>query len=171
MKLMKSIIIVVLLLLNMGGIKAQKYSDSISVNFFVIDECRISQNITNEINYISAHFNHQQFNHHCYFPSTSSTEEKMEAFIKDYDITIPYCTDHDKLKTTFYGATIAPEVVVYDEKNQKLIYRGRINNSFASVGVRRRVTTSYDLRTALEGILDQKTLKVKETQAIGCHIN
>lgn len=168
---MKRIIIVALTILHMSYINAQDYSDSISVNFFLIDECRISQNMTSEINYISDHFNHQQLNYNCYFPSTSSTEEKVKAFKQDYSITIPCFTDHDKRNASFYGATIAPEVVVYDEKNRQLLYRGRINNSFANVGVRRRVVTSYDLRAALESVLNQKEVEIKETQAIGCYIN
>lgn len=168
---MKRIIIVGILFLNISCIKAQYYSDSISVNFFLIDECRISQNITSEINYITEHFAHQQFNYNGYFPNTSSTDEKIEKFIKDYDLTISCFTDYDKLKTKFYGAAIAPEVVVYDEKNQKLIYRGRINNSFAELGRRRRVVSSYDLRTVLEDLINQRKIEVKETQAIGCYIN
>jgi hypothetical protein len=168
---MKRIIVTVALVVNIACIKAQDYSDSISVNFFLIDECRISQNMTSEINYVSDHFNQEQLNYNCYFPSTSSTEEKIEVFKEDYGIAIPCFSDYDKRNANFYGATIAPEVVVYDEKNQQLLYRGRINNSFASVGVRRRVVTSYDLRTALESILNQKEIKIKETQAIGCYIN
>lgn len=164
-------IILGILFLNAGSINAQLYSDSISVNFFLLDECRISQNITSEINYIANHFAQPQFNYHGFFPSTSSTEEKIEKFIADYGLTISCFTDYDKLKTKFYGATVAPEVVVFDEKNQTLIYRGRINNSFAELGRRRRVVTSYDLRTVLEDVLHQRKVKVEETQAIGCYIN
>ena len=168
---MKSIAIVGFLFLSINCIKARCYSDSISVNFFLLDECRISQNITNEINYITEHFADPQFNYNGFFPKTSSTEEKIENFIADYHLTIACFTDYDKLKTKFYGATIAPEVVVYDEKNQKLIYRGRINNSFAELGRRRRVVTSYDLRTVLEDVLNQRKVKIEETKAIGCYIN
>lgn len=167
---MKRTLIVGLLFLNIS-LNAQYYSDSISVNFFLLDECRISQNITSEINYITDHFAHQQFNYHGFFPNTSSTDEKIQKFIEDYDLTISCVTDYDKLKTTFYGATIAPQVVVFDEKNQNLIYRGRINNSFAELGRRRRVVSSYDLRTVLEDVLNQRKVKVEETQAIGCYIN
>lgn len=164
-------IIIGVLFLNISCIKAQYYSDSISVNFFLLDECRISQNITSEINYSTDHFAHPQFNYYGFFPSSSSTDEKIKKFIADYGLTISYFTDYDKLKTKFYGATVAPEVVVFDEKNQTLIYRGRINNSFAELGRRRRVVTSYDLRTVLEDVLNQRKVKVEETQAIGCYIN
>lgn len=167
----KATIIIAMLFLNNTCVKAQLYSDSISINFFLIDECRISENMTSEINYLKGHFDSPQFNYHCYFPSQSSTEKKISKFVKNYNINISCDTDHDKLKTKFYGATVAPEVVVYDEKNQKLIYRGRINNSFAEVGKRRHIISSYDLRIVLEDVLNQKKVNVVETQAIGCYIN
>ena len=43
--------VVLLIILNLEVIHAQEYSDSISVNFFLLDECRISQSISGEINY------------------------------------------------------------------------------------------------------------------------
>lgn len=166
-------ILIILGILSLGNqnINAQLYSDSISVNFFLIDECRISENMTSEINHLKDQYDDRQFKYKCYFPSPTSTEDKIEKFVEKYQLTTSCITDHDQLKTKFYGATVAPQVVVYDEKNQKLIYRGRINNSFAEVGRRRKIVTSYDARTVLQDVLDQKKVNITETQAIGCYIN
>ena len=168
---MRVIGLFLLVILSLGPLKAQEYSDSISVNFFLLDECRISQNITGEINYVVNKFSQDTFSYFCYFPSTTSTPKKIKQFLVDYKINIPHFTDYDKLKTQFYGATIAPEVVVYDEKNQKLLYRGRIDNSYDQVGSRRRVVTSKDLRNALTAIRNQVNVSPSETEAIGCFIN
>ena len=148
--------------------KAQVYSDSISINFFLLDECRISQNISGEINRVINDFDDERFHFVSYFPSVSSKEEKIKEFMDDYKINCPSFSDYDKVKTNFYGATVAPEVVVYDEKNKKLLYRGRIDNSYDKVGSRRRVITSQDLYESLNAIVHNKTIKEKETQAIGC---
>jgi len=161
---------ILLLMASLHGLSAQMYSDSISVNFFLLDECRISQNISGEINYVHKEFNQAPFHFVSYFPRASSTDEKIKTFLTDYKIAIPYITDHDKVKTEFYGSTIAPEVVVYDEKNQKVLYRGRIDNSYDKVGSRRRVITSRDLRDALSAILNNEPIKETETQAIGCFL-
>ena len=150
---------------------AQMYSDSISVNFFLIDECRISQNISGEINHVYETFAGEPFTFQAYFPNTSSTEKKIAGFVADYKIAFPTTTDHNKEKAIHYGASIAPEVVVYDEINKQVLYRGRIDNSYASIGSRRRVITSRDLRTALQHIIDQKEITNPETQAIGCFLN
>ncbi len=151
--------------------KAQLYSDSISVNFFLIDECRISQNMSAEINHVHETFASDAIQFECYFPNSSSTVEKIEGFLSDYQIDIPYTTDYDKKKTMHYGASIAPEVVVYDEKKKEVLYKGRIDNSFDAVGTRRRVITSRDLRETLQAIIEQKEITTKETQAIGCFLN
>jgi hypothetical protein len=157
--------------MSLYSLQAQTYSDSISVNFFLLDQCRISQNISGEINKVKAEFNQADFNFVCYFPNTSSTDKKIKSFIEEYKIDIPYFTDYDKYKTKFYGATMAPEVVVYDEKNQTVLYRGRIDNSYDKVGSRRRVVTSKDLYKTLAAIINNDEINPKETQAIGCYLN
>ncbi len=169
--MMRRISVVFFIFLNLCVLQAQEYSDSISVNFFLLDECRISQNISGEINYVFETYNQNPFNFICYFPNLSSKPPKIKTFLENYKIKIPYKTDYFKTKTQFYGATVAPEVVVYDEKNQEVLYRGRIDNSFDKVGSRRRVVTSRDLRNALEAILKQEEIVEKETQAIGCYLN
>lgn len=168
---MKSLCIIVVFLSSMQVLNCQEYSDSISVNLFLLDECRISQNISGEINYVYEKYSEAPFYFKCYFPNKSSTTEKIEDFMKDYELDIDYQTDYEKEQAQFYGATIAPEVVVYDEKNKEVLYRGRIDNSFDKVGSRRRVITSRDLRDALTAILSKETIIQKETSAIGCFIN
>lgn len=153
------------------GLSAQDYSDSISVNFFLLDECRISQNISGEINFVTDFFADEGFSFTYYFPNKTSTPKKIETFLEDYKLGSDYVTDYDKVQATYYGATIAPEVVVYDEKKSQLLYRGRIDNSYDKVGSRRRVITSRDLRDVLMAIVNREEIIVKETQAIGCFIN
>ena len=151
-------------------LNGQEYSDSISVNFFLLDECRISQNISGEMNRVIDTYTNDRFHYVSYFPSVSSTEEKIHDFRNTYKLSIPYFTDYTKEKAHFYGATIAPEVVVYDEKHQKLLYRGRIDNSYDKVGSRRRVVTSKDLFDVLSAIEKGEKIKSQETKAIGCFL-
>jgi hypothetical protein len=168
---MKALCTILVFLSSIPVLICQEYSDSISVNLFLLDECRISQNISGEINYVHDNFSEAPFYFKCYFPNKSSTTEKIKGFMKDYKLDIDYQTDYTREQARFYGATIAPEVVVYDEKNKEVLYRGRIDNSFDKVGSRRRVITSRDLRDALTAILSNEIISEKETSAIGCFIN
>ena len=161
----------ILLVIQLNVMLGQGYSDSISVNFFLLDECRISQSISGEINEVYKTYNEAPFSFVSYFPKESSTTQKIKSFIEDYGIEMAFYPDYDKKKTTFYGATIAPEVVVYDEKYNKVLYRGRIDNSFETLGVRRRVVTSRDLKNVLEAIATNSEIEVSESPAIGCYLN
>lgn len=163
--------LIILFTIQMSGLMAQQYSDSISVNFFLLDECRITQNMTGEINHVFDTYQSDTFHFVGYFPNFSSKPNKIEAFVDHYKLGLPVKTDYYKTKAKRYGASIAPQVVVYDEKFGKLVYRGRIDNSYAAVGSRRRVITSKDLREVLESIRRQEKVAIKETKAIGCFIN
>ena len=93
------------------------------------------------------------------------------ASMSDYELNMPYFLDDGKVKQIYYGAEVAPEVIVYDEKRQEVLYKGRIDNSYADVGIRRRVVTSRDLRIVLQAIVDGEAIPVKQTKAIGCYLN
>ena len=147
---------------------AQLYSDHITVNFFLLDECRISQSITGEINHVQETFDRPNFTFVGYFPSAASTPAKINAFRRDYRLSLPLLPDSEQTQTRRYGATIAPQVVVYDEKNERVLYSGRIDNSYARVGQRRRVITAYDLREVLTAITHQRPIETPVTQAVGC---
>ena len=169
---MRYLVLSLYLITSVSFITAQTYSDSISVNFFLLDECRISQNISGEINYVQDQFGTLPFLYfRAYFPGESVDTIKMHAFMSDYKLEIPYFADREGEKVSFYGASVAPEVVVYDEREKVVLYKGRIDNSYADVGIRRRVVTSKDLRKVLQYILDNAEIPVKETKAIGCYLN
>ena len=168
---MKILVTCILLVIQLNVMFAQEYSGSISVNFFLLDECRISQSISGEINEVYRTYNRAPFLFVSYFPKESSSSQKIKSFMRDYGIEMAFYPDYDKNKTIFYGATIAPEVVVYDEKYKKVLYRGRIDNSFETVGVRRRIVTSRDLKNVLEAITTNSEIEVSESPAIGCFLN
>ena len=74
--------------------------------------------------------------------------------LKDWDNKIA-----DKL-----NASVTPEVYVLNS-NLEILYHGRIDNSRREEDVK-----SYDLRAALDAILQGKKVEVSETKAFGCTI-
>jgi hypothetical protein len=67
------------------------------------------------------------------------------------------------------GATITPEAAVYDA-NGRLVYRGRIDDRYVSLGVERPAPTRRDLDLALTSTLAGQRVEVANTQAVGCFI-
>jgi thiol-disulfide isomerase/thioredoxin len=74
---------------------------------------------------------------------------------------------HELVKAA--GATVTPEVAVFDADG-RIVYRGRIDNSFAALGQSRRQATVHDLRDALDATLTGKPALHSETKALGCFI-
>jgi hypothetical protein len=64
---------------------------------------------------------------------------------------------------------VTPEVVVVD-KNRAVRYRGRIDDRYPSIGKKRQVVTTHDLRDALVALVAGRRVAVTETKAVGCSI-
>jgi hypothetical protein len=75
---------------------------------------------------------------------------------------------HELVKAT--GVTATPETALLD-RNGKVVYRGRIDDSFAALGQPRRPVKDADLRNALDAVIAGKPVEKSETKALGCFIS
>jgi hypothetical protein len=66
-----------------------------------------------------------------------------------------------------FGISTTPEVVVIDAKG-RVVYQGRIDNRYVSIGRERREITTHDLRDALDATLLGRPVATPRTRAIGC---
>jgi hypothetical protein len=100
------------------------------------------------------------------FPGPLETDSTISKYKNKY--LIPFDLKKDSLEHFRLGATITPEVVV--ERNGKLIYIGRIDNSFESVGKKRAVVNSHELKHVLSELVNGRTPEYHTVPAIGCII-
>ena len=107
-----------LISLSSATLMGQKYSDSISVNLFLLDECKITQYMIPELQELYDTYQSDNIQFVAYFSNFSSKPPKIEAFVEDYKLPMAIKTDYYKTRARLLGASVAPEVVVYDEKNQ-----------------------------------------------------
>ena len=147
------------------------YSDSITVYIFLLDECVISQNYMPELNRLYSEHASDQIQFKGLFQNSSSRRKAISAYANKYDVGFDLKTDHYHRITDKLNAKVTPEVVVYDEKHEEILYQGRIDNSFVRIGKRRRVITTHELADALEAIADHEIISIKSTDAVGCFIN
>lgn len=104
-----------------------------------------------------------------YVPNVLATEASVAGYREKFEIPFPVEPDPQQRKAAELGATIVPEVFVYDAK-EALIYRGRIDDKFAAVGKRRPRTRSHDLKRTLIALLEGKPLPSAQTEPVGCPI-
>lgn len=105
------------------------------------------------------------------FPDNALSNEKTrKAFGKKYELSFPLNGDSGQVLTNKFQAEITPEVVVEDDETHTILYRGKIDNSFASLGKRRTVVTEHYLRDAIESWVFRKKILISKTKAVGCII-
>lgn len=151
--------------------KSAPVSDSYSVYLFLLEDCRISQTYTDKIIELSQEYSCDSIQFQGAFPNPISQDSTIAAFVSKYKIPFP-CTKQDAYELAKnFGVTVTPEVVVFNDTQNQLIYQGRIDNLFVRVGRRRRVVTSHDLEDVLNSIRNHQPIKVRKTNAIGCFFN
>jgi len=156
---------------SFSAIAGNEHKGNITVYIFLQEECPICQSYTVQLQELYNTYSSEQLQFVGLFPSPESTEAEIAEFKAKYKIPFELQPDHYHQKVATLGATITPEVIVYDETQQIILYRGRIDNTFFRVGKRRQLTTTSELKDALEAITNDKPIIVTETDPIGCVIS
>ncbi len=142
----------------------------IEVYLFLGEECLISQYYTLPIKQLWQEYADEQVTFIGLFPNPSSSPEKMSAFKEKYQIPFSLAIDIQQEKMKAFDISVTPEVVVYDKRQQQVLYKGRIDNTYFRVGKRRTVTTTAELADVLAAIRMNKAPTIPATPAIGCFI-
>jgi peroxiredoxin len=91
--------------------------------------------------------------------------ENMEAQAQRVGFEFPYLLDESQEVARAYGAVCTPDIFVFN-RDRKLVYRGRIDDSWKDIAkVKRR-----DLRDALEAALAGKPISDDQIPSMGCSI-
>ncbi len=96
-------------------------------------------------------------------PEDSFERMITRAKIKKYNF--PYLRDESQETAKAFGASHTPEVFLFDQK-RNLVYYGKIDDNWKQP---EKVVSRY-LKDAVEETLQNKSVSVPETYAIGCTI-
>ena len=159
-------------LVDVNGQKHQPLANNgqkATVLFFVGHDCPISNSYAPEINRICAEFEPRKVAGYLVYPDPDLSAATAQKHTQEFGYHSPALLDpsHKLVKKT--GVTVTPEVAVV-APDGKLLYRGRIDNTFADFGKKRAEPTQRDLRLALEAILNHQPVPNPKTKAIGCYI-
>ncbi len=146
-------------------------NDSVTVYVFLHESCIISQYYTLNLRELSNEFSNENIQFIGLFPNYSSKPEKIKEFKEKYKIPFQLKTDYDKIKTIQFEATVTPEVIVFNETQNEILYKGRIDDAYARVGRRKQVIATSELKDALTAISNHLPIEVRETTPVGCYIS
>ena len=141
-----------------------------SVLFFITSDCPISNSYAPEIQRICSEYGSKKVSCTLVYVDPDLTIADVKKHVKDFSYSgVPAILDSTQKLVQAAGAKVTPEAAVIGASGQAL-YRGRIDNVYASLGKRRPEATEKDLRKALDEILSGKPVSTPQTKAIGCYI-
>jgi peroxiredoxin len=145
--------------------------DSLQVLVFFSETCPICQSVTGELRAVYQEFSSKGVTFTGVFPNENSSNVKtMTKFKEKYKLPFDLVLDEGRKLTKAWKATRTPEVFLIRKSNQTLLYHGKVDNSFESIGRRRTVVTEHYLKNALQDVLQGKIPNPAENQAVGCFL-
>jgi hypothetical protein len=81
----------------------------------------------------------------------------------------PLCAPIYRAAVGLLLVTVTPEAVVYDARG-RMVYRGRIDDRYPSIGVERPSPSQHDLQEVLTTIVGGRAPVSRTTKAVGCFI-
>lgn len=141
-----------------------------TVLLFLSPQCPLCQSYSLTINQIVEAYQPKNVQFVAIIPGKTYTRDEVIFFKNKYKLNrISFYFDKDLTLTKNVGATITPEVVVFNQ-NLKPVYMGRIDNWAYELGKKRSVITAHDLRDVLEKVINGKDVIFYKTKAVGCFI-
>jgi hypothetical protein len=141
-----------------------------TVYVFLAETCPISQAATLPLRELHARYASQGVQFVGVFPAADATPATLAAFAKTYQLAFPLQTDPQHQLTKRLKARITPEAVVVAANGRRVLYQGRLDDSYAALGQRRSVVAHHELADALTAVAAGRAVAVPRTEAVGCFI-
>jgi len=138
---------------------------------FVAVDCPISNRYAPELKRLQARFgagrDGMQF--WLVYPDAGTTSADVKRHLADYEYTFGGLRDPKHALAKISGATVTPEAAVFTREG-RLLYCGRIDDRFPSLGTSLAAPTQHDLADALAAIADGRPVARPSKSAVGCSI-
>jgi mono/diheme cytochrome c family protein/peroxiredoxin len=139
------------------------------VLFFIAADCSISNSYAPEINTLVKEYGEQSVRFYVIHVDADLTPEAARKHAEAYGYRCPVLLDSHHQLVAATGVTATPEVAVVTPDGT-IAYRGRIDDLYSEIGVKRQTAAKRDLREALVAVLADKAALTARTKAVGCVI-
>jgi len=147
------------------------FAQQLKLVLFMSETCPICKSVTSELRRIDEAYPDTALSITAYFPKRSAqNSESLKQFARKYKLGFDLLPDSNFTNAKQYNAKVTPEAVLIDVATNSIVYRGLIDDSFASVGKRRTVVKNQYLRNAIESWRNGEMPQISETQPVGCII-
>jgi len=140
-----------------------------TVLLFISTECPYSNRSAPEIKRVMARFQPKGVRFWLVYPNGIETPAIISAHLKGFGYPDIALRDPAHALVSVAHSQVTPEAAVFN-RNGTLVYHGRIDDRFVSLGKERPAPTKRDLENALTATLAGKPVDPPSTQAFGCYI-
>ena len=137
---------------------------------FIGHDCPVSNGTCRELNRLAADTAGRGVAFVAVYADADLTAVEAGRHAAAFGLAFPAILDPGLALARAVGASVKPEVAVLDSAG-RLAYRGRIDDRYAAPGKRREVATRFELRDALNALIDGKPVAVRRAKAVGCPID
>ncbi len=137
---------------------------------FIGIECPISNAYAPEVNRLRAAYENRRVKFYLVDVDVDVTAAEARKHAEAYGLTCPVILDPRHELAQALSIRVTPEAAVLGGAGA-LLYHGRIDDLYVSLGHRRFEPRSHDLRDAIEAVLDGRPVPNPVTPAVGCSIS
>lgn len=141
----------------------------LTVLVFVSVDCPIANRYAPEVLRAAADYKAKGVKFITVYADPTTTREEVKKHQTEFGIDLPAVQDPKHRLVKLVGASVTPEVAVLSSES-RLLYRGRIDDSWSQHSRPRTSEARRDLRIALDQALAGKPVEVRWTPAVGCPI-
>ncbi len=138
------------------------------VLLFIRTDCPVSNRYAPEIQRLYNVYSKFGIDFLLVYPESGLTAAAMQQHQREYGYSIPAVLDPDHHYVARAKVRVTPEAAVF--VNEKLMYVGRIDDSYAAIGKRRTQPDHRDLDEELSAISAGKVPPFHQTTSVGCAI-
>ena len=135
---------------------------------FLGPECPISQRYVPELNRIAATHQTNALEFYGVVAARKSARTNVAAFTKEYSVSFPVLVDDTLALARWLRPTHVPEAYVL-KRDGDVVYHGRIDDWYESIGKPRAVIQQRELRDAIGAVLLDRTPARTYARPVGCY--
>ena len=140
----------------------------VTVFVFLGRECPISQRYVPKLNRIAAEHKTNAVQFYGVIAERKLTRAKAAAFSKECSVQFPVLFDDQFALAQWMRPTHVPEAFVL-KADGDIVYRGRIDDWYESIGKARAVVQRHELRDGIAAVLAGRTPERSFARPVGCY--
>lgn len=143
-------------------------SGKVVVLVFLRRDCPVSGRYAPVIQQISKKFS-DTASFWLVYPDKSETPQAIRKSVAEFGYRLPVLRDPDHVLVKLSHVQITPEVAVFN-RNQHLVYDGRIDDWYVDLSRARPSPTTHELEDAIRAAQADGSVARNEVRGVGCYI-